>query len=111
MLDLWKDSQYISCPFLSSPGTRKPYYDLFTSGNGEVPGQELKQSKHQIYTAPQWKEDAIVQIQGSLACTNWNVFEGNLDDRVIIITDYINFCFNTTIPVKTIKNILTLDHR
>lgn len=32
--------------------------------------QELKLSKPQLYTTPQWTEDAITHLQGSLACTN-----------------------------------------
>ncbi|GAA6215221.1 A disintegrin and metalloproteinase with thrombospondin motifs 17 isoform X1 [Lates japonicus] len=62
--------------------------------------QELKRIKPQIYSAPQWTEDAIAQLQGSLACTDWEIFEGDLDHRVSTVTDYINFCITTTIPVK-----------
>ena len=65
--------------------------------------QELKKHKPETYSAPKWTEDAIAQLQGSLACTNWDTFDGELNDRVSIITDYINFCIQTTIPVKKIK--------
>lgn len=65
--------------------------------------QELKHHKPQCYSALQWSEDAITQLQGSLACTEWDIFDRDLSDRVSIITDYINFCISTTIPIKTIK--------
>lgn len=31
------------------------------------------------------------------------VFDGDLNDRVSVITDYIKFCIGTTIPSKSIK--------
>lgn len=66
--------------------------------------QELKRHKPQCYSAPQWSEDAISHLQGSLACTDWSVFDGDLNDRVSVITNNINFCINISIPVKTMKN-------
>ena len=45
----------------------------------------------------------ITQLQGSLACTDWDTCDGDLDDRVSVITDYIKFCIRTTIPSKTIR--------
>ena len=65
--------------------------------------QELKRHKPQCHSAPQWSEDAITQLQGSLACTDWDTCDGDLDDRVSVITDYIKFCIRTTIPSKTIR--------
>ncbi|KAK0135719.1 hypothetical protein N1851_028396 [Merluccius polli] len=65
--------------------------------------QELKRHKPQCHSAPQWLEDAIIQLQGSLACTDWDTFGGDLDDRVSVITDYIKFCIHTTIPSKIIR--------
>ncbi|KAK0139949.1 hypothetical protein N1851_023110 [Merluccius polli] len=65
--------------------------------------QELKRHKPQCHSAPQWSEDGIIQLQGSLACTDWDTFGGDLDDRVSVITDYIKFCIHTTIPSKIIR--------
>ena len=65
--------------------------------------QELKRHKPQRHSALQWTEDAITQLQGSLACTDWNIFDGNLNDRASVITDYINFCISSTIPTKIMK--------
>lgn len=44
------------------------------------------------------------QLQGSLACTDWDIFQGTLDERVNTVTEYIHFCIHTTIPTRTIKN-------
>ena len=63
----------------------------------------LKRHKPQNCSINQWSEGAITQLQGSLACTDWDIFDGNLDERVSVITDYIKFCISTTIPVKTFK--------
>lgn len=63
---------------------------------------ELKRQK--TYSAHQWLEDNIVQLQGSLACTEWDTLSGGtLNEKVKVITDYIKFCISTTIPVKHIK--------
>lgn len=45
----------------------------------------------------QWSEGAIVQLQGSFACTD--IFVGDLE----FFTDYIRFCMGSTIPIKTVK--------
>lgn len=65
--------------------------------------EELKREEPRRYSAPQLSEDAITLLQGSLACTNWSVFDGDLNNRVSIITDYINFCIQTTIQFAIIK--------
>lgn len=51
----------------------------------------------------QWSEDAIACLQGCFACTDWEVFEGELDEQTLIIIDYIKLCIDNLIPVKTIK--------
>lgn len=71
--------------------------------------QELKRHKPRCYNTPQWSEDVIIQLQGSLACTDWDIFDGDLNEMVSVITDYIDFCINGTIPVQTIIS-QTLDH-
>ena len=46
-----------------------------------------------------------MQLQGSLACTDWGVFAPdsvNLNEHASIITDYITFCVDSTIPMKTV---------
>lgn len=70
-----------------------------------LPGyrQELKRIKPQVHSAPQWSADAIACLQGSLACTDWTVFNGTLDERLSVITDYIKFCISNCIPTKTYK--------
>lgn len=56
----------------------------------------------QSCSTPQWSEDTIIQLPGSLACTK--IFDGDFSNRVTIITDYINVCLNIMMTVKTKKN-------
>ena len=54
----------------------------------------------------QWTKDAEEQLRGCFECTDWSVFEEpcqDLDSSVETITDYINFCVDCVVPVKTIK--------
>ncbi|XP_061896893.1 uncharacterized protein LOC133645982 [Entelurus aequoreus] len=37
--------------------------------------QELKRHKPHCSSAPQWTDDATTQLQGSVACTDWAIFE------------------------------------
>ena len=46
-----------------------------------------------------------MQLQGSLACTDCGVFahdSENLNGHASVITDYITFCMDSTIPMKTV---------
>lgn len=71
----------------------------------------LKREKPAKYSIAQWSEDTTAQLQGSFACTDWSIFDGNLDIETETITDYIKFCMTTTIPVKTVKKKFpTPDH-
>lgn len=36
-----------------------------------------------------WSEDIIIQLQGSLVCTNCDIFDGDLNSRVTVFTDYL----------------------
>ncbi len=65
--------------------------------------QRLKREKPATYSINQWSKDATARLQGSLACTDWSIFGGDLNVRTEIITDYIKFCMATTIPVVTVK--------
>ena len=69
--------------------------------------QVLKRHKPQTYSVSQWSEDATTRLQGSFACTDCDIFDGNLDESVSVITDYIKFCITTTIPVRPSRNIQT----
>ena len=75
---------------------------LFTQrqryANGTIVGPTLGQRRLAIW-------DATMQLQGSLACTDWGVFAPdsvNLNEHASIITDYITFCMDSTIPMKTV---------
>ncbi len=64
---------------------------------------ELKPIKPHIHSATLWSEDAITQPQGSVACTNLDIFQGGLDHKVSLITDYIKFCIFSTIPTRAFR--------
>jgi hypothetical protein len=67
--------------------------------------QLLKRVKPTKVKVRQWTQDATMQLQGSLACTDWGVFAPdsvNLNEHASIITDYITFCMDSTIPMKTV---------
>ncbi len=46
-------------------------------------------------------EDNSIMIPDSIAphytCTDWEVFEGELDEQTLVISDYIQFCIDTLI--------------
>ena len=60
----------------------------------------LKRHKPTTYSDFQWLEDTTAALQGSLACTDWSIFDE-------VISDYIKFCMTTTIPVTTVKKCPT----
>ena len=54
----------------------------------------------------QWTDDAVRQLQGSLACTDWSVFTDTcdgIDELTDTISDYIKFCSDSCIPTKEVK--------
>lgn len=63
----------------------------------------MKQHKPQTFSSPQWSEDNTAHLQGALACTDWDIFDGSFEQTITIITDYIAFCINSTIPFRTVK--------
>ena len=36
--------------------------------------------------------------------------EDNIDSKADVITDYINFCTDPCIPIKTVKKMATTNH-
>lgn len=43
--------------------------------------QLLKREKPVTYSITQWTEDITAQLQGSFACTDWSIFDGDLDKK------------------------------
>ena len=65
----------------------------------------LKRVKPTKVNVRQWTQDATMQLQGFMACTDWGVLAPdsvNLNEHAFIITDYITFCMDSTIPMKTV---------
>ena len=51
-----------------------------------------------------WNNDSIMALQGCFACTNWDTFKcPDINEQIETISDYINFCVDTVLPIKTIK--------
>lgn len=61
--------------------------------------QKCKRPHPQSYSAQQWLEDAIPQLQDFLAGTNTEIFDREFNNRVTAIMDYINFYINTTLQI------------
>ena len=67
--------------------------------------QLLKRIKPSKVRVRQLTQDAIMQLHGYLACTEWDVFAPdsvNLNEYASTIMDYITFCIDSTIPTKTV---------
>ena len=55
-----------------------------------------------------WTTDAVEQLKGCYACTDWDVlFEGthDINEHADILTDYVKFCQDSIIPEKTVTVI------
>ncbi len=56
-----------------------------------------------------WTPEASEALRGCFECTDWNVLletDGNsldTDRQVDCFTEYINFCRDTVIPIKTVR--------
>ncbi|KAG1663833.1 Patj [Nymphon striatum] len=53
-----------------------------------------------------WNESTRQQLQGSLECTDWDMFvhsTGDIHELTDTVSAYIKFCIDTSIPRKTIK--------
>lgn len=51
-----------------------------------------------------WTNGSKEQLKACFDWTNWDTFnEGSLDERSIVINDYINFCVQLVVPTKRIK--------
>lgn len=60
--------------------------------------QLLKRLKPTTVTIQRWTDDTTANLQGSIACTDWDTFmsgsSNNIDEMVTITTDYIKFCIH-----------------
>ncbi len=53
-----------------------------------------------------WSDDSIEILKGCFACTDWKLFhEMDVEDATETITDYINFCVDTVVEMKTVTVI------
>lgn len=54
----------------------------------------------------------LLNSHSFLACTDWDICKGYLNNRIPAITDFSNFCIDKTVPVnnKEISQFQTLDN-
>lgn len=68
--------------------------------------QKLKTAKPTISKVKVWSTEAIDNLRSQFDTTDWDILcnATNIDDNVNILTEYINFCTENSIPVKEIKS-------
>ena len=66
----------------------------------------VQRQKPKTIAIQEWNDDSLNQLQGSLECTDWDMFieaASSLDELTDTISAYVNFCTDISIPVKHIK--------
>ena len=63
--------------------------------------QKVKSSKTPTTFLRCWSPEAIEQLRGCFACTDWDVFHaaGDLNDVTEAVTSYVNYCVDLCIPL------------
>ena len=67
--------------------------------------QRIKTVKPEKKIVECWSDDALDQLRGCFDCTDWSVFtdsSDSIDECVDVVSSYINFCYTTLIPTKTV---------
>ncbi len=65
----------------------------------------MQRQKPKRIRIQEWNEYLLKQLQGSLECTDWDMFveaSSSLDELTDTISAYVNFCTDISIPVKHI---------
>lgn len=55
------------------------------------------------YTKQIWSEESVETLKDCFDSTVWDVFCEDIDNLTSCVTDYINFCVDSTIPTKTVR--------
>ena len=87
--------EYSQCLLRSCSPSPRSCVDLNVINLIPAYRQLLKRVKPTKVKVRQWTQDATMQLQGSLACTDWGVFAPDsvkLNEHASIITDYIELC-------------------
>jgi hypothetical protein len=65
----------------------------------------VKRQPPTIKTVQDWSPEACGELRECFECTDWDVFTNcdDLDECATTVSDYINFCVDTVIPVKEIR--------
>ena len=76
--------------------------------------QLLKRVKPTKVKVRQWTQDATMQLQGSLACSDWGVFPPdsvNLNEHASFIMDYVSFCvYHSNANCDCLSQFKALEH-
>ncbi len=68
--------------------------------------QKLKSVRPVNRSVKMWSQDAIVNLQGCLDCTAWDIFKSScssLDEYTDTVACYISFCEEVCVPIRKIK--------
>ena len=66
----------------------------------------VQRQKPSIITVKEWNANSLDHLRVELDCTDLGVFveaSSDMDDLTETVSDYINFCVESTIPTKRIK--------
>ncbi|KAJ8022010.1 hypothetical protein HOLleu_39377 [Holothuria leucospilota] len=66
----------------------------------------VKRIKPNVIEVNRWADDAVSKLQGCLESTDWSVFvdaNPELSDLVDVVSSYIQFCRENSIPTKKVK--------
>ena len=67
--------------------------------------QKLKSSKPITRSRQVWSDEVCDSLRACFELTDWDVLysqDASIDDNVMVITDYINFCTDLLVPVKNV---------
>ena len=65
----------------------------------------LQREKPQERSVKVWNNDSIMALQGCFDCTNRDTFKfPDINEQVETISDYINVCVVTVIPIKKLNS-------
>nr|KAG5691046.1 hypothetical protein BaRGS_003076 [Batillaria attramentaria] len=66
--------------------------------------KELKTRKPTVCMVKQWTPDAVARLQDGLDCTDWETLcSDNMDETVMVVSEYIKWCEQKEIPTKKVK--------
>ena len=66
--------------------------------------QLIKRKKSKEIIVTKWSRNGVDALRGCFDATDWSVFQVETGEHdIVALTDYINSCFNSIIPSKSVK--------